>query len=92
MIMKRLLPCVLLGVLALTAGCHLLHRKKKAAPELPPAAGIEAEYRDRWVDHRIHDLMSANPNLTEADARKTAETEFAKQFPYVSIPATAPTH
>jgi len=91
MIMKRLLPAVLLGVLALTAACHLLHRKK-AAPELPPAAGIEAEYRDRWVDHRIHELMTANANLTEADARKTAEAEFAKQFPFVNIPATAPSH
>jgi hypothetical protein len=90
MIMRRLLPAALLGTLALTAGCHLLHRKKAAAPELPPAAGIEAEYRDRWVDRRVHDLMTSRPNLTEAEARQTAEAEFAKQYPYVSIPATAP--
>jgi len=91
MTMKRLLPAVLFGMLVLTAGCHLLHRKR-AAPELPPAAGVEAEYRDRWVDRRVHDLMAANGNLTAAEARQTAESEFAKQFPYVSIPATAPTH
>jgi len=89
MTQKRLLPAVLLGALVITAGCHLFHHQK-AAPELPPAAGVESEFRDRWIDKRVHDLTAANPNLTEADARQTADAEFAKQFPYVSLPAPKP--
>lgn len=90
MTQKRLLPAVLFGALVITAGCHLFHHRQKAAPELPPAAGVESEFRDRWIDRRVHDLTAANPNLTEADARQTAEAEFAKQFPYVSLPAPKP--
>jgi len=84
----RLLPA-LLGVLALTAGCHLFHHQK-AAPELPPAAGIEAEFRDRWMDRRIHDLMATNANLSEAEARQMASAEFARQYPYVGLPPGKP--
>jgi len=90
MTQKRLLPAVLLGALVLTAGCHLFHHREKAAPELPPAAGVESEFRDRWIERRVHDLTAANPNLTEAEARQTAAAEFAKQFPYVSLPAPKP--
>ncbi len=67
----------------LVAGCTIFHHKKAAPPEPPPSAGIETEFRDRWVDRRMHELMTANPALSEADARTAAAAEFAKQYPYL---------
>jgi hypothetical protein len=87
--MKRLLPAALLLPFALAAGCNLFHHRKAAAPELPPAAGIEAEFRTRWIDRRVHDLLATNATMTEAEARQLATAEFAKQYPYVAAPAAA---
>jgi hypothetical protein len=89
--MRRLLPAALVLTLALAAGCNLFHHKKAVAPELPPAAGIEIEFRDRWIDRRVHDLMATNATMTDSEARQQAAAEFAKQYPYVSAPAAKPT-
>jgi len=81
--MKIPLRAALLPTLLFAAGCSLLHHKPKAAPETPPSAGIEADFRDRWIDKRVHDLMAADPKLPEAEARKTAADDFAKAYPYL---------
>lgn len=86
--MKHLVPAALALLLALAAGCSLLHHRDKKAgqPELPPSAGIEAEFRDRWMNKRVHELLVAGTAATEAEAKQTAAAEFAKQYPYL-IPA-----
>jgi hypothetical protein len=81
--MKTSCRAALLLLLVPAAGCSLLHHKTKAAPEAPPSAGIEADFRDRWIDKRVHELMTATPPMAEADAHKAAEAEFAKQYPYL---------
>jgi hypothetical protein len=78
--------------LVLAAGCSLVHPRKPAAPELPPGAGIQVEFHDRWIDRRTHELMAANPALTPAEAAQMAATEFAKQYPYVTVPETKTGH
>jgi hypothetical protein len=85
--MKSSVP-VLLLMLALSSGCSLLHfkSKKAAPPELPPAAGVQAEFHDRWMDKRLHELLASGTAKTEQEAQAMAETEFAKQFPYVKVP------
>jgi hypothetical protein len=81
--MKSPVPAALVIVVVLVAGCTIFHHKRATAPEPPPAVGIETEFRDRWVDRRVHELMTANPALPEAEARTAAAAEFAKQYPYL---------
>ncbi|HZL45870.1 MAG TPA: hypothetical protein VFC28_06555 [Opitutaceae bacterium] len=87
--MKFPVPALLLA-LALTSGCSWLHLKSKKAappPELPPAAGIEAEFHQRWMDRRIHELLAAGSAKTEEEAKTMAAAEFAKQYPFIHAPA-----
>ncbi len=81
--MRFPVPAALAVAVVLVAGCAIFHHKKPTPPEPPPSAGIETEFRDRWINQRVHDLMTANPALPEADARTTAAAEFAKQYPYL---------
>jgi len=81
--MKFPVSAALVSAVLLAAGCTIFHHKKASAPEPPPSAGIESEFRDRWVDRRVHDLMAANPALSETDARTAAAAEFTKQYPYL---------
>lgn len=82
---------VLLLTLALASGCSLLPSKaRKPSPTAivqPPAAEIEAEFHDRWVDRRAHELMVAGTAKTDAEAKAMASAEFIKQFPYIRLPA-----
>jgi hypothetical protein len=87
--MKYFVPAVLFA-LAITSGCSLLHLKKSSKsgpPELPPAAGIEAEFHERWMDRRVHELLAAGDAKTEEDAKAMAAAEFAKQYPYIRVSA-----
>ena len=81
--MKIPVLAALAFAVVLAAGCSIFHHKKNSAPEVPPSAGIEADFRDRWINQRVHDLLAANPALPEADARATATAAFAKQYPYL---------
>jgi hypothetical protein len=88
--MKYSVPMLLLA-LALASGCSLLPSKtRKASPSTivePPAAEMEAEFHDRWVDRRAHELMVAGTAKTDAEAKAMASAEFIKQFPYIRLPA-----
>jgi hypothetical protein len=88
--MKYFVPATLVLTLALATGCGLLHKKEKkvATPELPPAAAIQADYRDRWVERRTHELLAAGTAKTEAEARAMAAAEFARQNPFINPPAS----
>jgi hypothetical protein len=83
--MKHFVPAALILLLALVTGCSLLHHKdrKNRQPELPPSAGIEAEFRDRWMNKRVHELLAAGTAATEDQAKQMAAAEFAKQYPYL---------
>jgi hypothetical protein len=88
--MKYFVPAALVLTLALATGCSLFHKKEKkvVTPELPPAAEIQAEYRNRWVERRTHELLAAGTAKTENEARAMAAAEFAKQNPFINPPAT----
>jgi outer membrane lipopolysaccharide assembly protein LptE/RlpB len=88
--MKYFVPAALVLTLTLATGCGLFHKKEKKTviPELPPAAAIQADYRDRWVERRVHELLTAGTTKTEDEARAMAATEFAKQYPLMNPPAT----
>ncbi len=88
--MKPAFLAVLALIVAFAPGCAIFRHKKAAQAELPPAAGIEAEFRDRWVAQEVQHLMAANSSLTEAEARQKAEADFARQYPYVHVPETKP--
>ena len=82
--MKTPAPAVL--VLALATGCSLFHSsgKKAGPPELPPAAGIEAEFQDRWMNKRVHDLLASGAAKTDDEAKQMAANEFAKLYPFIN--------
>jgi hypothetical protein len=91
--MKSSVPALLLA-LALTSGCSLLHfMSKKSGPKpLEPAAEVQVEFHDRWVDKRIHELLTAGSATTEDQARAMAEAEFAKQYTFVKVPEKGQRH
>ena len=84
-LMKNLVPAALVLTLSLATGCSLFHSKNKnpGPPELPPAAGNEAEFRDRWMNKRIHDLLASGAAKTDDEAKQLAAAEYVKQYPYV---------
>lgn len=91
--MKYFAPTTLVLALLLATGCFYFHRKGTkdatagpAVPELPPALAIQADYRDRWVDRRVHELLAAGTVKTEDEARVMATAEFAKQNPFINPP------
>jgi hypothetical protein len=89
--MKYSVPVLLLA-LALASGCALFPTKSKtkALKESPPAAEVENEFRDRWINQRVHDLMVAGNAKTEVEAKAMASAEFVKKFPYIRLhPAKA---
>jgi hypothetical protein len=85
-IMKTPVPAVLVLALTLATGCSLFHSKSKMAgpPELPPAAGIEAEFRDRWMSKRVHELLVSGAAKTDDEAKQMAANEFAKLYTFVN--------
>jgi hypothetical protein len=87
--MKSFVPAALVLALALATGCSLFHKKEKklVTPALPPAAEIQADFRDRWVDRRTHELLAAGTAKTEEEARAMAAADFAKQNPFINPPA-----
>jgi hypothetical protein len=86
--MKHLVRTVFVLMLVLAAGCGLFRSKDKkvSQPELPPVAGIEAEFRSRWMDQRVHQLLTSGAAKTEAEARQTAAAEFARSYPFIAAP------
>jgi hypothetical protein len=88
--MKYSVPLLVL-TLTLSSGCFLFPtkaRKAAAQKEAPPATEIEAEFHDRWIERRSHELIVAGTAKTEAEAKAKASAEFLKQFPYIrAIPA-----
>ena len=87
-IMKTPVPAVLVLALALATGCSLFHAKSKKAgpPELPPAAGIEAEFHARWMNKRVHELLASGAARTDDEAKQMAANEFAKLYTFVNPP------
>lgn len=61
-----------------TTACRSSKKKDKFANK--PAAEMEANFKQRWVDKRTTDLVTKG--VPAADARTQASEEFDKQFPY----------
>jgi hypothetical protein len=91
-LMKTPVSAVLVLALVLAAGCSLFHSKSKKAgpPELPPAAAIEAEFHDRWMNKRVHELLASGAARTDDEAKQMAASEFAKLYSFVTPPNSDP--
>jgi 1,2-phenylacetyl-CoA epoxidase catalytic subunit len=69
-------------VVASAAGCHLFSKKSKEPKENPDiASGVEADFRQRWVDRRVAELTATG--VEASTARKQAETEFREHYVYL---------
>lgn len=84
-IMKHLfLACLAALVLASTPGCHWLRKSKKPKENPAIASDVEADFRQRWMEHRIAELTASGTDSTAA--RQQAEREFQERYPYVREP------
>jgi hypothetical protein len=77
---SSLLVC-LAGILFLGSGCTLFKKSKKPKENSAIASEVEADFRQRWVDHRVAELVAKGTDATTAAAQ--ADTEFREKFPYV---------
>lgn len=78
---KRLALCSFALATFATTGC--IFSKK---PDSAIAAGNEAEYMEKWVQHRINELMASGGATDALQARRQAQDEFRTRFKY-AIPA-----
>jgi hypothetical protein len=64
-----------------STGCNIFRKNKKPKENPAIASEVEAEFRQRWVDHRVAELVGAGGDATAA--RTQAETEFRARYPYI---------
>ncbi len=89
--MKSLVTAALVVLLTLAAGCSLFHRHKGNQPApLPPARAVETEYRARWMQKRVGELLASGAAKTDAEAQTMAADEFARLYPFISPPPGKP--
>ncbi len=75
--LATVLPVVLLA----GSGCHLFGKSKKPKDNPAIAAGVEADFRQRWIDRRTTELVGKGTESTAA--RTQAEQEFREAYPYL---------
>lgn len=89
--MKSLVTAALLLLLVFAAGCSLFHHGKRSqASTLPPARSVEVEYRNRWMQKRVGELLASGAAKTDAEAQQMAADEFAKLYPFIATPTGKP--
>ena len=78
----KLLLLLCLAALAVPAisGCNMF-RKSKQPKDPAIAASVEADFRQRWIDHRSAELIAQKIDPTAA--RQQAESEFRERFTYL---------
>ena len=79
-----LLLCLATLVVSSSGGCNVFKKSKKPKENPAIAADVEAGFRQRWVDHRVAELVTKGTDA--ATARSQAETEFREKYPYVKEP------
>jgi hypothetical protein len=84
-IMKHLLLACLAAMVLLSApGCHWLRKSKKPKESPAIATDVEADFRQRWVDHRVAELIASGTDSTTANEQ--AAREFQERYPYIREP------
>lgn len=64
-----------------STGCNIFRKNKKPKENPAIASEVEAEFRQRWVTHRVAELVGTGNDATAA--RSQAEAEFRERYPYV---------
>lgn len=81
----KLKSSLILCVTALTAvsatGCNIFKKNKKPKENAAIASEVEADFRQRWVDHRVSELVTSGSDATTA--RVQAEADFRAKYPYI---------
>ncbi len=89
--MKSLAAAALIFLLTLAAGCSLFHHHRRSqAPTLPPARTVETEYRSRWIQRRVGELLGSGTAKTDAEAQTMAADEFARLYPFIGATGGKP--
>lgn len=80
--LKSLLVLCALAVAAFSAtGCNLFRKNKKPKENPAIASEVEADFRQRWVDHRAAELVATGESATAA--RTQAESDFRIKYPFI---------
>lgn len=77
--MNRLALCCLASLTLASGGCS---SSKKPKPNPAIATQTEADFMERWVQKRIGELMASGTATDALQARRMAQEEFRKQWPY----------
>jgi hypothetical protein len=76
-----LLFCVATLTVSSSTGCNLFKKNKKPKENPAIASEVEAGFRQRWVDHRVAELVGTGTDALSA--RSQAENEFRAKYPYL---------
>lgn len=79
-----LLFCTAAVLVICGGGCNLFKKSKKPKENPAIASEVEGEFRQRWVDRRVAELVAKGTD--GAAARTQAEAEFGERYPYVKPP------
>lgn len=69
-------------VVSSTSGCNLFRKSKKPKENPAIASEVEAEFRARWMDRRVAELVTAGADASTAQSQ--ADTEFRERYPYLA--------
>jgi hypothetical protein len=72
------------AVLSFATGCQMFGKSKVKKDDPAIASGVEADFRHRWMEHRIVELTATGLDATAA--RQQAETEFRDKYAYLKDP------
>lgn len=78
---STILLCTAALVVTAASGCNLFRKSKKPKENPAIASQLEADFQQRWVEHRTSELVAGGTDA--AAARPQAEREFAERFPHL---------
>lgn len=68
-------------VFSFASGCHFFRKSGKPKPSPEIAAGVEADFRKRWLERREAELVAKG--ATAEAAHEQAQTEFREKYAYL---------
>lgn len=81
---RRFIFTALACVVTLTSGCTLFRKSSKPKESSAISSEIEENFRRRWVDNRIAELVAQG--MAAEAARPQAEREFRERFGFTRAP------
>lgn len=76
-----LIVCLSAVALISLTGCNFFRKNKKPKEDSRLALQVEGEFRERWVEKRVSELMAQGADAGTAQVQ--AAREFRERYPYI---------